>query len=272
MKTRQQIIEDAEKRLLEGVPKSKTQVFDSLTKLLTEFDKQGGRIQFNNETLKLINDATNRIYAALNKSGYDSRVKQYLKDFDKIKLSSIAEQKSVNGLSVSERSLNNLQKSAIQQTQNILLGNGLEFNLIQPVKDVLIRAASTGMTIAQAELQLRNSLDANMQPYAETHARQAILSYDGMIQGRIQKDFDLDGFSYEGSIIATSAGQCVRWAEMGEIPIAEIDKELKWARDNEGSVIDGHKVSALIKGTSRENFPINRGHWGCRHSCTAIRL
>lgn len=81
MKSRQQIIEDAEKRLLQGVPKSKNQVFDALTKLLTEFDRQGGRIQFSNETLNLINDATERIYAALNKSGYDSRVKQYLKDF-----------------------------------------------------------------------------------------------------------------------------------------------------------------------------------------------
>lgn len=272
MKTRQQIIDEAERLLISGVPKSKKQVLDALTKLLTEFDRKGGKIQFNAETTRLINEATNRIYKALNKSGYDSRVKQYLKDFDKIKLASIAEQKSVNGINVSEARLNNLQRSVLQQTQNILLGNGLEFNLVQPIKDVLIRAASSGMTIAQAELQLRNEVNAKLQPFAELRARQAILSYDGMIQSRIQKEFDLNGYSYEGSIIKTSAAQCVKWVEMGEIPIAEIDKELKWARDNEGKEIDGHKVAALIKGTTKENFAINRGHYGCRHSVTAIRL
>lgn len=271
MKTRQQIIEEAEKLLLGNVDGSQKQVQDALAKLLTEFDREGGRIKFNSETTKLINEASNRIYEALNKSGYDSRVKQYLKDFDKIKLSSIAEQSSLNGINVSERLLNNIQKSAIQQTSNILLGNGLDANYVQPIKDILLKSATSGMTIAQAEVQLRTQV-SELSAFSETHAKQAILSYDGMIQSRIQKDYDLDGYSYEGSIIATSAGQCAKWAEMGEIPIADIEKELEWARDNQGSEYAGHKVSALIEGTTKDNFPINRGHWGCRHSVTAIRL
>lgn len=128
------------------------------------------------------------------------------------------------------------------------------------------------MTIAQAELQLRNSVTGTLQSYAETHAKQAILSYDGMMQSRIQKEYELDGYSYEGSLIKNSSGQCAKWVEMGEIPIKDIEKELEWARAKEGSYYNGFRVAKLIEGTNKENFPMNRGHWGCRHSVTAVRL
>lgn len=272
MRTREQIIDDAEKLLLDNIGKSQKQVLESLKKLLTEFDIQGGKIQFNAETTRLINDATKRIYAALNKAGYDKKVLQYLRDFDKIQQVAITEQKRVNQITVSQKSLNPVQRSAINQTSSFLKGIGFEAGVIQPVKDILLKSSTSGMTIAQAEIQLRNTVSAKFKPYVETYAKQAILSYDGMIQSRIQTMFDLDGYSYEGSIIQTSAGQCVKWAEMGEIPIDKIEAELRWAKENEGSTYDGHRISALIKGTNKDNFPINRGHFGCRHTVTAIRL
>lgn len=272
MRTRDQIISDAEKLLIDNAGRSEKQVIDALKKLLTEFDIQGGKIQFNAATTRLINDATKRIYAALSKSGYDKKVLQYLRDFDKIQQLAITEQKRINSVTVSQKSLNPVQRSAINQTASLLRGIGFEAGVIQPVKDVLLRSTTSGMTVAQAELQLRDTLKARFQPYVETYAKQSILSYDGMIQSRIQTLFDLNGYSYEGSIIQTSAGQCVKWVGMGEIPVSKIEAELKWARDNEGSTFDGYRISALIKGTNKDNFPINRGHFVCRHSVTAIRL
>lgn len=269
MKTRQQIIDDAEADLVGSVPKTQKQVFDAITKLLTEFDRSGGKIQFNSETVKLINEASERIYKALSKSGYDSRVKQYLKDFDKIKLSAIAEQKVSNRITVAPRNLNNIQRSAIQQTTNILLGNGLDTNLIQPVKDILLQATSTGMTIAQAEVQLRETIMGNperlskFERYVTQISRDSISQYDGMMQQRIALDYELDGISYEGSIIKDSRAQCKRWVEMGEIPIAELTEEIKWAYDN---------GSGMIPKTTKDNFMLYRGGYNCRHTATAVRL
>lgn len=269
---REKIIDQAESALSTGILESEKRVLKDLLKLLNQFDKSGGRIVFNADTVNLINQAEQDILNALNKSGYNSRVNQYLRDFDKIKTATISQQKAVNGIEVSTRLLNNIQKSAIQQTQNILLGNGLNSNVIQPVKDILLESAASGMTISQAEAQLRNVVSGRLQAYSETHSKQSILSYDGMLQSRIQKEYDLDALSYEGSLISTSAGQCAKWTEMGEIPIKDIEAELKWARDNVGTKYNGYKIVPLIEGTNKENFAINRGHWGCRHSITAIRL
>lgn len=268
-KTREQIIEDSERLLLGGIPKSQKGVFDAITKLLTEFDVKGGKIQFNSDTVKLINAAAKEIYTALNKSGYDSRVKQYLKNFDDIKEAAITEQKIRNRITVAPRNLNNIQKSALQQTTNILLGNGLDANLVQPVKDVLLRSATSGMTIAQAEIQLRETILGNperlgkLDRYVTQVSRDSISQFDGMMQERIAKDYDLDGVSYEGSIIKDSREQCKRWATMGEIPIKDLPKEIEWAYAN---------GSGMIPGTTKDNFCINRGGFSCRHFATAILL
>lgn len=269
MPTREEIIEDSETLLVENIPKSQKEVFSEIQTLLKEFPREGGKMKFNSETTKLINQATQRIYKALNKSGYDSRVQQYLKSFDALKESAIAEQKIKNRIDVSPRNLTNIQRSAIQQTANMLLGNGLDARLIQPVKDVLMQSATSGMTIAQAEVQLRQTILGNKETlgkfdrYITQISRDAISQYDGMMQSRIAVEYELDGVSYEGSIIRDSRAQCKRWVEMGEIPINDLTKEIEWANKN---------GSGMIPKTTKDNFLINRGGFNCRHTATAIRL
>lgn len=266
---RSKIIDKAEETLNTGIIESEKRILKDLIKLLQDFDKSGGRLVFNADTIKLINQAEFDILNALNKSGYNSRVKQYLKDFDKIKQASILQQKSVNKIDVSVRLLNNIQKGAIQQTTNALLGNGLNTALIQPVKNILMESATSGMTIPQAELQLRQVILGDseklgkLERYATQISRDAISQYDGMMQSRIAKEYELDGISYEGSLIKDSRPQCVRWATMGEIPAEDLEGEIAWAYKN---------GSGMIPNTEPANFVIYRGGFNCRHTATAIRL
>lgn len=266
--SRQRILDDAEELLKSDITKTNRIVYEALISFL-KFDTQGGKIVFDAKTIELINKAEKQIKKALNKAGYESRVAQYLKDFDKIKAATVAEQKKVNRIDVSQRLVTNIQKSAIQQTTNILLGNGLDANFIQPIKDVLLSAASSGMTIPQAELQLRKVIigDAErfgkLERYVTQISRDAISQYDGMMQSRIAKEYDLDGISYEGSIIKDSRPQCKRWVEIGEIPIKDLKKEIEWANAN---------GSGMIPNTTPDTFTIYRGGYNCRHTATAIRL
>lgn len=268
MSTRSKLTDEAEQELLEGFSLINRELYQRLIKHLQRFDTQGGRLVLNADTINQINEAERVILTALNKSGYDSRVKNYLKDFDKIKEATITEQKKVNGITVGTRTLNNIQKSAIQQTTNILLGNGLDFNLTQPVKDILLESATSGMTIPQAEKQLRDLIISDserlgkLERYVTQIARDSISQFDGMMQGRIAKDFELDCISYEGSIIKDSREQCRRWAAMGEIKISELTSEIEWAFNN---------GSGMVEGTTKDNFYIYRGGWSCRHTCTAVR-
>lgn len=265
---RDKIIDRAEETLSSGILESERRVLKDVIKLLNQFDKSGGRIVFNADTINLINQAEQDILNALNKSGYNTRVSQYLKDFDKIKNATIAQQRSLNGINVSTRLLNNIQKSAIQQTENILLGNGLNANVIQPVKDVLLESAASGMTIPQAELQLRSVISGDperlgkLQKHVTQISRDSIEQYDGMMQSRIAKEYDLDCISYEGSLIRDSRPQCVRWANIGELKVEDLKEEIAWAYNN---------GSGMIPNTTPDNFVIYRGGWQCRHSCTVTR-
>lgn len=264
---RDKIIDQAESALSTGILESEKRVLKDLLKLLNQFDKSGGRIVFNADTVSLINQAEQDILNALNKSGYNSRVNQYLRDFDKIKTATISQQKAVNGIEVSTRLLNNIQKSAIQQTQNILLGNGLNANVIQPVKDILLESAASGMTISQAEAQLRNVITGDperlgkLNKYVSQISRDSIEQYNGLLQSRIAKEYELTCISYEGSLIKDSRPQCVRWANMGELKVEDLKDEIQWAYDN---------GSGMIPNTTPDNFIIYRGGYNCRHSCTAI--
>lgn len=263
------ILDDAEDLLNSGIPKAEKKVFLELKELLRQFNTSGGKIVFDSQTINLINEAEKRILKALNKSGYNDRVKSYLKDFDLIKENVVAQQKKINGINVATRPLNNLQKSAIQQTTNILTGNGMNYNFIQPVKDILLSSASSGMTIAEAELQLKSIVLGDeerlgkLNRYVTQVSRDAVSQFDGMLQSRIAKEYDLDGISYEGSIIRDSRDQCKRWVEMGEIPWENLEAEVAWAFKY---------GSGMIPETTKDNFIIYRGGYNCRHSATAIRL
>lgn len=263
------ILDDAERILNSGIESDEKKIHAELQKLLRGFNTQGGRIVFDAEAVNLINESEKRILEALNNSGYDKRVGRYLKDFDLIKESVIAEQKALNGIDVALRPLNSIQRTSINQTLNLLKGNGLNYNFIQPVKDVMLKSAGSGMTIAEAELQLRSVVlgDAEhlgkLNRYVTQISRDSISQYEGMLQSNIATAYELDGISYEGSIIRDSRPQCKRWAEMGEIPIKDLEKEIRWAYNN---------GSGMIPNTTPETFMIYRGGYNCRHFCTAIRL
>lgn len=266
---RHKIIDDAETLLNSGIDKDQQQVYKEIIKLLFQFDKSGGKLVLNAETINLINKAEKEILKALNNSGYKKRASGYLRDFDKIKQATISQQKSLNNLNVSTRLLTNIQRGAVQQTEQMLIGNGLNANLIQPVKDILLQSASSAMTIPQAESQLRQIILGDterlgkLERYVTQISRDSISQYDGIMQSRIQKEYELDGISYEGSLIKDSRAQCVRWAAMGEIPVKDLKEEIKWAENN---------GSGMIPNTTPENFCSYRGGYNCRHFATAIRL
>lgn len=268
--TRSQILDDAEALLNSGIEKDQRILYSALVDLLREIDTKGGRLILDQDTINLINQAEKEIYKALNESKYDSRVNRYLKDFDLIKYNIIKEQSVINGINVAERALNQIQKLAIKQTENMLLGNGLDYNLVQPVRDVLIEAASTGMSRAQAEVNLRTVILGDeerfgkLQRYVTQISRDAISQYEGLLQQKISEEFDLDCFSFEGSLIKDSRPACVKLVNEfnGVIKKSELQEFINWAYANS---------TGMIPGTNPNNWPSLRNGYNCRHTVTAIR-
>jgi hypothetical protein len=95
-------------------------------------------------------------------------------------------------------------------------------------------------------------------------AQQAADSYSGAINKKLLETFKYDGLLITGSLIDTSSPQC---------RYAIVDLNGRISRDNWPEVV-AHSTAKypLILGTTFDNVPINRLHWGCRHSFFPIIL
>lgn len=270
LKRRFDILDDAEKTLTEGITKTQSEIYEEIIKILEPISSRNYLV-YDREAVKMINAIEDKIKRILTKTGYKERVTGYLLNFDKVKEVNIKIQSSINKIDISGIGLTNLQRGAQQQAINNLLGAGLNTNFIQPIKDVIFQHAVSGAGVADTELALKAVIKGDserlgrLDRYVTQMARDSINGYDGLIQQRILNEFELDAFSYEGSIIKDSRPQCVRWVKEfnGVLKISELDKEIKWAYNN---------GSGMIPNTTVDNFAVNRGGYSCRHSCTAIRL
>lgn len=266
-KKRFQILDDSEK-ILANLTSTQSEIYNEIEKVLDRFATRGYMV-YDREAIRMVNELEGTIRRAINKTDYRERVQDYLSNFDKIKQVNEQIQKSVNKLNVAP-ALTNLQKGAMQQTVNNLLGTGLDVNFIQPVKDAIFQHVVAGASVADTQLALKEIIKGSpeklgrLDRYVTQISRDALHQYDGLIQQRIAVEFELDAYSYEGSIIKDSRAQCKKWVEDlgGVIRFDQLEKEIDWAYEN---------GSGMIPGTTKDNFAVNRGGYSCRHTCTAIR-
>ena len=262
--SRFEIISKADKDLLSNIKEIESESFEKLIEFLnSQFDLSGGK--FIGGNFDEINRVASLLRSEILKTGYQENVINYVTNFDTLR--KITE--NTSKFSTANLGLNNIQRAAQQQTINSMLGSGLDANIVEPVKKIIFDHVQSGSSIVDAELMLRDLILGNdeklgkLERYVGQIARDSISQFDGLMQQRIMKEYDLDGWSYEGSLIKDSRPQCVRWATMGEIKVSELANEIDWANSN---------GSGMITGTTVDTFGIYRGGYNCRHFATAIRL
>lgn len=271
LQKRFQIIDEAAEKLTKNLPTLQNEIYKEILPILERFDTSSGKIEYNRTAINLINQLEQAIKRAVNRTDYKDRVQDYLTDFGKVKEQNVLLQSSLNKINVRSSALNSIQREAVKTTLNNLVGSGLDTNFIQPVKQVLFQHSVGGASIADTELALREVIKGNaerfgrLERYLTQMSRDSIGQYDGTIQQQIAKEFELDGFSYEGSLIKDSREQCIRWVEDfgGILPFDILEEEIDWAFTN---------GSGMITGTTVDNFAANRGGYNCRHFATAVRI
>lgn len=265
-------INEADKDLLGGIKIIEKTILDTIISLVeSRFNIQGGKIATDPYAFGIINEIAQRIKQDILNSSYSENVDSYLQNFGRLKETTISLSSSLNQINVSRVALTSIEQQAIQKATTALLGNGLDVNLVEPVKNIIFNHVVSGSSIADMELQLRSYIRGNserlgqLERYTTQIARDSISQYDGTMQSFIQDSFGLNAYGYEGSLIQDSRPQCVRWVEQfnGVLMIEDLKNEIEWAY-NYGS--------GMIQGTTVDTFAINRGGWNCRHIATAIRV
>lgn len=266
----------AEETLTEDVRKIEEELLKEINKLFNNLTVNNGKIQNSKQATEFLASMEKRIQDALRRSGYNEKVKDFLKNFDSIRRNNIHVHDLVNGATIPYSSLNTVTKLEVENTVSKLLGSGISRDFIIPIRESLYRNIISGASIQDAKKTIEDyilsndSKDSRLLRYVGQVARDSINQYDGAIQTAIKQELYLPDYLYSGSIIQDSRCQCRYWVNKIKLPGSELGDEIQTALD--GGDLGGCSCSGMIPGTNVDNFAINRGGYNCRHRAIAFKI
>lgn len=232
---------------------------------------KGGLFELGPDVITALNEFSAEMTGRFSKvKPYQSSVSQLLKDLKPISEEIIEAQKELNGIDPKKLKVSDSQQMVVDQIIDAYTENGLNAKFTQPLRDLLYQNISTGSRVQDAKAAIGKYIMGNKDQngkfarYLEQTAQQAVDSYSGITNKKILETFDYDHVLMSGSLIESSSKQCVYAIEElhGVISREDFEKKLVPIADGNG----------LIAGTTFDNLPFNKLHWGCRHEFVPIIL
>lgn len=261
-------IEKAKQKALDALNAKQSQMnkaaYDVFIEVIENtFDIKGGQIEAGKDFIKQLNKLTVDVLDLLqNEPKFTGPVSNFIKRLYPISDAITDFQKDVNGIKVPALTVE--KKIVIDETIDKMLDNGLNQKFVQPLRDLVYRNVTGGLSLSDAKAAIKeyiqggNDVTGKLGSYLEQTAVQAVDMYSGIINKKLMEEFKYDGLLMTGSLIDNSSPQC-RFA---------IEKlKGKITRENWAEVV-AHvgKNAPLIEGTTFDNVAINKLHWGCRHN------
>lgn len=232
-------------------------------------DTQNGKLVANENALRALNKfADDYLGAFTENQKYKGVIGGYLKNFKTLGDLMIEFQKSQK-VDIKQARLGAVQEIVTAEIINRYSENGLNPGFVQPLREILFNNITGGLSKADAMAQLRDYIQSGKDTtgklgrYLEQTAQQGVDSYTGAINTRIMQTFKIETYIMSGSLIATSSKQC----RFGIEKLHGIIDRKDWPKLKAIAEKDG-----LIEGTTFDNLPINKLHWGCRHEFTPVVL
>lgn len=230
-------------------------------------DIRKGSLTASDETIAILNDFDSYFLQVLSQmKEYNGAVSGMIKDLPKFSKLMQQYQEETNGISWAKANVAPVQKLVVNEIIDAYSENGLNQNFVQPLRDLLYQNIAAGTSVKDAKESLtkfvksEDGKDSKISRYITQTSQQAVDSYTGIINKKLMDTFDYGYLQMSGSLIKTSAPQCVKGINGYEGLISEevFENVLKPLGEKNG----------LIAGTDFKNLPFNRLHWGCRHEFT----
>jgi hypothetical protein len=263
-------LEILQKRFDKVEPKFVKQVVDWVEKFRTT----SGNLVRSKDNLARLGSFKTAINRFLEKAGYNVMVSGFLENFDEIGANTQLVQQELNGLEITKSFLNPFKRYAVNNVIAAMQGQGLNTDLINPLKNELLIAVNQGSSIKDVvesvagQLTTTEARQGVLKRISLQASRDALLQYDGIVNEAVRKSYKMDALLYVGSIVKDSRAQCERWVnetkngKVGLILFEDLQSEINWAEDN---------GTGMIPNTTPENFCQNRGGYNCRHIAYPIR-
>jgi hypothetical protein len=265
----QALKDQSQRAVIARLPKLENQAYAVLLEWIdANLDIKGGHFVANAQAAAALNSFTDVYMSTLTElSDYRGSVGQYLKNFRPMR-DVIEEFQRTQGLDIRRANLGAVQEIVVNEIINRYSENGLNEGFVQPLRELLFNNITSGTSKTGARAQLKDFIKSGKDTtgklgrYMEQTAQQGVDSYTGAINTRIMQTFEINTMIVSGSLIATSSTQC-------RFVINELNGLLDREDWEEVVSIAGDE---LIEGTTFENLPFNKLHWGCRHEFTPAVL
>jgi hypothetical protein len=263
-------LEILQKRFDKVEPKFVKQVVDWISKFRTT----SGNLVRSKENLARLGSFKTALNRFLEKAGYNVMVSGFLENFDEIGANTQLVQQELNGLQITKSFLNPFKRYAVNNVIAAMQGQGLNTNLINPLKNELLIAVNQGSSLTDVVTSIAGQLTTSearqgvLKRISLQASRDALLQYDGIVNEAVRKSYKLDALLYVGSLVKDSRLQCEEWVnydkngKKGLILFEELEEQILFA-ENEGT--------GMIPNTTPENFCQNRGGYNCRHIAYPVR-
>jgi hypothetical protein len=267
-------IDDAIDGFQGAMPAVQKQLFNELQPLIKELGIKNGKILNDVTNLKLIGEIQNKLKKIITTSQYKDQVQKFIDSFSLVSSLQLNYFKQFNQKYTPNKTLPIVKQLAIESTINDLLGEGMNNNILDPIKSILNQNITTGGSYADFNEQLRDWIigndkaEGNILKYTKQITGDAIRHYSRQYNAIIAQDLNFNWNQYVGSLRTTSREFCIyltekRWVHNSELPIII-------AGDIDGHECKLSKVTGLpigmMPGTNADNFKINCGGYECHHS------
>jgi hypothetical protein len=263
-------LEILQKRFNKVEPKFVKQVVDWINKFRTT----SGNLVRSKENIARLSSFKTAVNRFLEKAGYNVMVSAFLENFDEIGANTQLAQQELNGIDITKSFLNPFKRYAVNNVIAAMQGQGLNVNLINPLKNELLIAVNQGSSLTDVVTSIAGQLTTTearqgvLKRISLQASRDALLQYDGVVNEAVRKSYKMDALLYVGSIVKDSRLQCEEWVnydkngKKGLILFEELEEQILFA-ENEGT--------GMIPDTTPENFCQNRGGYNCRHIAYPVR-
>lgn len=248
-------------------------MIDKLSTVIKEFQVKDGRLLNNVDNLRKLQGLQNTLQGIIVTRQYQDQVKEFVSSYSEVEKLNREYFKEYNLKYTPKETLRIIRQTAIDQTINGLIGQGMEVNISDRIHKILTDNITAGGSYSSLAEQLNKQLvstdekESLVKRYTKTIATDSINQYNAQYHETIAQDLNLNWGRYIGSNLTTTREFCERLSAKEWVHRSELPDILKGRID--GQQVDLSKSTGLpagmIPGTDPDNFKVRRGGYNCGH-------
>lgn len=264
--------QQATNKLIGVMPNIERLAYEALIDWLAEsMTVNDGMLEASDKTVDMLNGFDTLYLETLNNiRQYRGAVTQFVQDVTKLSDAMREFQESANKIDWAAANIAPTQKLVVSEILNAYQATGLNAEFVQPLRDLIYQNVAGGASLKDLREQLKayvisgKDKSGKLARYVQSTAQQAADSYTGAINKKLMDTFEYPYVVMSGSLIATSSPQCRKAISehAGVFDKKYFETTLKPIAEKNG----------LMNGTTFQNLPFNKLHWGCRHEFTPLMV